>query len=128
MENSFFIFTDKEPIVIERFHICTWEFKNSKPLIEFGAEISKDSIPTGDTLSLFFYIPWLTDKCKISDLYENLKDSENSRFIFNDSIIHIDPSDGGKNTSGIIYEFKGRKEKLCILPVFLKKNDKSVIY
>lgn len=125
MENSFFIFTDKEPIVIERFHICTWEFKNSKPLIEFGAEISKDSIPTGDTLSLFFYIPWLTDKCKISDLYENLKDSENSRFIFNDSIIHIDPSDGGKNTSGIIYEFKGRKEKLCILPVFLKKNDKK---
>lgn len=54
MENSFFIFTDKEKIEIERFHICTWEFKNSKPLIEFGAEISKNSIPTGDTLSLFF--------------------------------------------------------------------------
>nr|WP_315005771.1 hypothetical protein [uncultured Capnocytophaga sp.] len=125
MENSFFIFTDKEEIVIERFHICTWEFKDQKPLIEFGAEISKNSIPTGDTLSLFFYIPWLTDKCKINDLYENLKDSENSRFIFNDSIVHIDPSDGGKNTSGIIYEFKGRKEKLCILPVTLKKNDKK---
>ena len=126
MENSFFIFTDKEKIEIERFHICTWEFKSSKPLIEFGAEISKNSIPTGDTLSLFFYIPWLTDKCKINDLYENLKDSENSRFIFNDSIVHIDPSDGGKNTSGIIYEFKGRKEKLCILPVTLKKNDKVI--
>lgn len=125
MENSFFIFTDKEEIVIERFHICTWEFKDQKPLIEFGAEISKNSIPTGDTLSLFFYIPWLTDKCKINDLYENLKDSENSRFIFNDSIVHIDTSDGGKNTSGIIYEFKGRKEKLCILPVTLKKNDKK---
>ena len=97
MENSFFIFTDKEPIVIERFHICTWEFKDRKPLIEFGAEISKDSIKDKDSLCLYIYIPWLTDECEISDLYTNLSISKNSRFIFNDSIEHIDSLDGGDN-------------------------------
>ena len=83
MDNSFFIFTDDQEIIIERFHICTWEFNNSKPLIEFGAEISKDSIHE-DTLSISIFIPWLTERCEIKDLYEKLKDRENSRFIFND--------------------------------------------
>ena len=123
MENSFFIFTDKEKIEIERFHICTWEFKSSKPLIEFGAEISKNSIKDKDSLCLSIYIPWLTDKCKISDLYKNLSNFENSRFIFNDSIEHIDSLDGGKNRFGVIYAFKERKEELCILPVNITKGD-----
>jgi hypothetical protein len=123
MENSFFIFTDKEEIVIERFHICTWEFKDRKPLIEFGAEISKNSIKDKDSLCLSIYIPWLTDECKISDLYKNLSNFENSRFIFNDSIEHIDSLDGGKNRFGVIYTFKERKEKLCILPVNITKSD-----
>jgi len=123
MENSFFIFTDKEPIVIERFHICTWEFKDRKPLIEFGAEISKDSIKDKDSLCLSIYIPWLTDQCKISDLYKNLSNFENSRFIFNDSIERIDSLDGGKNRFGVIYTFKEREEKLCILPVNITKSD-----
>ena len=127
MENSFFIFTDKEEIEIERFHICTWEFKDPKPLIEFGAEISKDSIPTGDTLSLFFYIPWLTDECKISDLYTNLSIPKNSRFIFNDSIEQIDSLDGGENKLGVIYTFKERNEKLCILPIIIDKKDNCII-
>lgn len=127
MENSFFIFTDGKVIEIERFHICTWEFKSSKPLIEFGAEISKDSIPTGDTLSLFFYIPWLTDKCKISDLYENLNNSDNSRFIFNDSINHTDFLDGTTKKEGVIYTFKERDEKkLCILPITHQKNNRII--
>ena len=123
MENSFFIFTDKEEIVIERFHICTWEFKSSKPLIEFGAEISKSSIKDEESLCLSIYIPWLTDKCEISDLYKNLSNFENSRFIFNDSIEHIDSLDGGKNRFGVIYTFKERKEKLCILPINITKSD-----
>ena len=68
MENSFFIFTDKEEIVIERFHICTWEFKDQKPLIEFGAEISKDSIKDKDSLCLSIYIPWFSKSYEIEDL------------------------------------------------------------
>ena len=123
MENSFFIFTDGEVIEIERFHICTWEFKNSKPLIEFGAEISKDSIKDKDSLCLYIYIPWLTDECEISDLYTNLSISKNSRFIFNDSIEHIDSLDGGDNELGVIYTFKERNEKLCILPITHQKDN-----
>ena len=126
MENSFFIFTDKEEIEIERFHICTWEFKSSRPLIEFGAEISKNSIKDKDSLCLSIYIPWLTDECKISDLYKNLSNFENSRFIFNDSIERIDSLDGGKNRFGVIYTFKERKEKLCILPVNITKSDCTI--
>ena len=126
MENSFFIFTDKEEIEIEieRFHICTWEFKDQKPLIEFGAEISKDSIKDKDSLCLYIYIPWLTDKCKISDLYKNLKERENARFIFNDSIESDVPLDSSTDDVGVIHKFQN-KESLCILPI--KKTIKSKI-
>ena len=41
MENSFFIFTDGEVIEIERFHICTWEFKDHKPLINLEQKLAK---------------------------------------------------------------------------------------
>ena len=122
MENSFFIFTDKEPIVIERFHICTWEFKDSKPLIEFGAEISKDSIKDKDSLCLSIYIPWLTDECKISDLYTNLKERENARFIFNDSIKSDVPLDSSTDDVGVIHKFQN-KESLCILPITYQKDN-----
>lgn len=45
MENSFFIYTEKRnTIQIERFHICSWEFNNNSSLVEFGFEISKESI------------------------------------------------------------------------------------
>jgi hypothetical protein len=124
MENSFFIFTDKEEIVIERFHICTWEFNNSKPLIEFGAEISKDSIHE-DTLSLSIFIPWLTERCEIKDLYEKLKDRENSRFIFNDSIKGDEPLDAKTDELGVIHEFLNR-DYLCILPIKTKIEAETI--
>ena len=69
------------------------------------------------------YIPWLTDECKISDLYTNLSISKNSRFIFNDSIEQIDSLDGGDNELGVIYTFKERNEKLCILPITHQKDN-----
>lgn len=124
MENSFFIFTDKEEIEIERFHICTWEFKDQKPLIEFGAEINKDSIKDKDSLCLSIYIPWLTDECKISDLYKNLKERENARFIFNDSIVGDVPLDPHTDDVGVIHKFQN-KESLCISPI--KKEIKNKI-
>ena len=124
MENSFFIFTDKEEIVIERFHICTWEFNNSKPLIEFGGEISKDSIHE-DTLSISIFIPWLTERCEIKDLYQKLKDRENSRFIFNDSIKGDEPLDAKTDELGVIHEFLNR-DYLCILPIKTKIEAETI--
>ena len=124
MDNSFFIFTDDQEIIIERFHICTWEFNNSKPLIEFGAEISKDSIHE-DTLSISIFIPWLTERCEIKDLYEKLKDRENSRFIFNDSIKKDEPLDAKTDELGVIHEFLNR-DYLCILPIKTKIEAETI--
>lgn len=125
MENSFFIFTDDREIIIERFHICTWEFNNSNPLIEFGAEISKNSIQEEDSLSLSILIPWLTEKCKIKDLYQRLKDRENSRFIFNDSIEGDEPLNVTTDELGVIHKFLNR-DYLCILPIKTKIETETI--
>ncbi|ATA68211.1 hypothetical protein CGC48_05950 [Capnocytophaga cynodegmi] len=127
MENAFLVYTSKyeQPIKVERFHICTWEFKSSS-LIEFGVEIDRDSIKDKESLDIFFYVPWVNKNCKRKDLYEKLKESENSLFIFNDSISNTFYLDGGINKIGVVHEFSDRN-KLCILPVELKINGNNII-
>ena len=75
-----------------------WEFKNNSALIEFGGEITNPYEIVDKKINLMIYIPWITDKHEIIDLYEKLKESENSRFIFNDSV------------SSNIFLDEGRKE------------------
>lgn len=125
MENSFFIYTDKDKTIqIERFHTCTWEFENSS-LVEFGFEISKDSI-TNDNLNILLFIPWVGKACETKDLYEKLSIAENSRFIFNDSISATKYLKTNTNNSGVIHTFSGRNE-LCVLPADIKiVEDKTV--
>lgn len=126
MENSFFIFTDKgKPIDIERFHICTWEFDADSSLLEFGAEISQESIKS-EQLSISLFIPWLTKECKVEDLYERLSIADNSRFIFNDSLAGTDSLDGGRNRLGVIHKFSQRN-KLCILPITFDTKEDNII-
>lgn len=127
MENNFLIFTEnKKSITLERFHICTWEFSNDSSLVEFGAEISKETIDIENDLRIDFFIPWITNKCEGKDLYDELEVSENSRFIFNDSIIETKYLDGG-NTSklGVIHKFRNRNE-LCIIPLKIEIKDKII--
>lgn len=117
MDNSYFIFTDAgESIKIQRFHICTWEFSNNTSLIEFGLEIQSDSLKGKKALNLVLFIPWLNEKCKPKDFYPKLKDPDNSRFIFNDSIISTVSLDGYSSKSGTIHKFSDNKE-LCMLPI-----------
>lgn len=126
MENSFFIFTDKTNLVqIERFHICTWEFNNNSSLVEFGFEVSKESISSAQ-LSVSLFIPWFSNECAVEDLYEKLSVPENSRFIFNDSISGTDSLDGGRNRLGVIHKFSDRNQ-LCVLPVSFDKSKDKVI-
>ncbi|MEO8884918.1 MAG: hypothetical protein ABI367_02575 [Mucilaginibacter sp.] len=115
MTNTFFI-SSYEKIIIERFHICSWEFNTNVTLLEFGCEINKTSIEKKDKLNLSLYIPWLTKDTIVIDLYKQLSSTENSRFIFNDSVNGTDMLDGGVNKAGIIHRFKDRAA-LCILPV-----------
>jgi hypothetical protein len=116
MENNYFIFTEKtQPIVLERFHICTWEFRNNSALIEFGGEIKNTNEIKDEIINLEIYIPWLTKRHTINDLYEKLKEAENSRFIFNDSVSGNKFLDDGQKKNGVIQEFVGRTP-LCIMP------------
>jgi len=127
MENSYFIYSNEESCVeIERFHNCIWEFDNNSSLIEFGFEISKESLVLKNHIELCLFIPWLTDKSIVEDLYEKLKDAENSRFIFNDSVINTNYLDGGLKRLGVIHKFKGRGE-LCILPINFRIEEEKLI-
>lgn len=125
MENSFFIYTDgSERFLLERFHVCTWEFKNSSSLVEFGFEIEYNSIRNKEKITIGMLIPWLKINCKVEDLYDKLKNSDNSRFIFNDSINGSKYLEKSSAEEGIIHEFSNRKE-LCLLPIEHKiKEDK----
>jgi hypothetical protein len=123
MDNSFFLRSRNNKIKIERFQICTWEFNSKDSLIEFGIEINSESILGLEEIILDLYIPWLKQECETKDFYDKLKNSDNSRFIFNDSVSNTISFDGGQNSLGVIHEFSG-KDKLCILPVQLR-NDSS---
>ncbi len=115
MDNSFFIRSNLENLKIERFHICSWEFSSSS-LVEFGLEIDSNSIRNLDHLSLDLFVPWANKESTPSDFYDRLKDTKNSRFIFNDSVYQTSSLDGGQNRQGVIHEFSSRN-KLCLLPV-----------
>lgn len=124
MENSYFIFSKDDSCVdIERFHNCIWEFKDNSSLVEFGMEIKQESLKNKDSVELDLYIPWLTSKSTKRDLYEKLKDADNSRFIFNDSVLNTKEFDEGRGKLGVIRYFKSRNV-LSILPVSVEIADK----
>lgn len=127
MDNSFFIFSnDREnSIIIERAHLCLWEFKNNTTLVEFGFEVSQSSLPQ-DQLTINIFIPWLSRSSGEKDLYGKLSNSENSRFIFNDSIKKTQSLDGGRNRLGVIHDFSNRDE-LCILPVSISRRPNNIL-
>lgn len=126
MENSFFVYTGKDsPIQIERFHICSWEFNNNSSLVEFGFEISKESI-TNDKLKISLFIPWVGKTCETKDLYDKLSIADNSRFIFNDSISATKYLKPNTNNSGVIHTFSGRNE-LCVLPANIKIDEDKIV-
>lgn len=121
MDNSFFLRSKQSSIEIEKFQICTWEFNNNNSLIEFGIEIKSEGLSDLKELTLDLYIPWLEKGMIIKDFYDKLSSSDNSRFIFNDSVTSTIPLDDGQNAQGVIHKFNG-KDELCILPVKLDNN------
>jgi len=121
MDNSFFLRSKDPSVEIEKFQICTWEFNNNNSLIEFGIEIKSQSISNLKKLELELYVPWLEKGFSAKDFYDKLKSSDNSRFIFNDSVSSTSPLDDGQTTQGVIHKFNGKKG-LCILPVKLEND------
>lgn len=112
MDSNYFVLS-KHAITIERFHICSWELSPKAGLIEFGCDIK----PIDDNLeflSIDIYIPWLKSLIPI-DLYSRLKSSDNSKFIFNDSISSTKNVNGRSSDHGVVHQFSERT--LCLLPV-----------
>lgn len=117
MENSFYIFSESNPnLVIERFHICSWDFRNKTSLLEFGIEIKNDAILVKETFEIKMYAPWISSSCTYTDFYNKLYDLENSKFIFNDVAIGTDVFGENGNKKGCLQKFKER-EDLNLLPV-----------
>lgn len=127
MDNSFLVYSDDKQVDIERFHVCIWEISGVKPFVEFGLEVEETNFNADDTsVELNIFIPWLKmDEFEISDLYPSLKQSQNSRFIFNDSISNTRGFDGGDNYTGVIHTFSGNNS-LCVMPIETELNNQSV--
>lgn len=116
MENNYFLLSPQhDSITIERFHLCTWELRDETALIEFGIEVRlEDDLPQKMEVSL--YVPWLKSTHKIQDLYNNLKDKDNCRFIFNDSVEGAEFIQEGNQDLGTILHLEDHGD-LCIVPV-----------
>lgn len=121
MDNSYFIYSNQN-LEIERFHLCSWEFKNGSALMEIGCEVSSETISKNtEVIEAEIHIPWLKNQNITCDLFPRLKDSANSKFIFNDSVVNTHSFDGGRGVLGVLHEFQAR-EPLCILPITLEPN------
>lgn len=126
MECSYFLFPTQDiEVKLPRMHNCTWEFDNHSSLVEFGFEIESASLANRVSLDLVLYVPWLTDKCLLQDLYGKLKDTANSKFIFNSSVTNLQSMDGGPNLVGVIHQFSNR-QALCLLPINLLRTGQRI--
>lgn len=117
MNNTYFILANKT-IVIERLHICTWDFIGSNAAIEIGIEFMPN--PYVKNVEIKISLPFLKVSDKVTCLMNSLiRDDDNSKFIFNDTIKANKPINGDKR-NGAILEFNSRNS-LYVLPI--KKLD-----
>lgn len=113
MENNYFILSDKS-LHIERLHICTWDFFDTKAAIEIGMEFS--SLPDVNEVCIKLSMPFLKSGDKVNCLTETLvRDDDNSKFIFNDYIKSNQPIRQDRR-NGAILVFEHRTS-LAVLPV-----------
>jgi hypothetical protein len=118
MDNSFFILS-KQPVVVSRFHICTWDIENENSFIEFGIEFnSLERINRANTKERNFklVVPFMGKGdpviCLSSRLVEN---TDSCKFIFNDNVKNVSPIRDDKR-NGSVLEF-GDRGTLSVLPL-----------
>ncbi|MDL2326802.1 hypothetical protein LJC67_06970, partial [Bacteroidales bacterium OttesenSCG-928-A14] len=104
----------KQEVDIIRFHICTWDIENESSFVEIGIEFKfQNQIKEID---FNFVAPFINKGYSINCLCSNLiKDSNNSKFIFNDNIKTSSAIKGDKR-NGAILDFETRGV-LNILPI-----------
>lgn len=122
MDNTYFILSDKA-VAIERLHICTWDLKYNNAGIEIGIEfLTNPSKDVAFKLSLPFMDKADDAKCLMESL---IRDDDNSKFIFNDTIKANKPVNGDKR-NGSLLEFENRKP-LLVLPIKDIDKDNGIL-
>lgn len=122
MENSYFILSDRSEVRIERFHICTWDLKKDNAFVEFGVELCNSSaLKSIDKIDFYLSIPFLDENCEVTCLSKNLLNSENSKFIFNDTISRTENINGADQEDGVSVIFANRGG-LSIIPIEHKED------
>ncbi|MBP5662716.1 MAG: hypothetical protein J6X16_00380 [Bacteroidales bacterium] len=113
MNNTYFILSNKA-IIIERLHICTWDFIGSNAAMEIGVEFMPN--PYVKDVEIKISLPFLKESDKVTCLMDSLiRDDDNSKFIFNDTIKANKPIKEDKR-NGAILEFSSRNS-LTVLPI-----------
>lgn len=113
MDNTYFILSDKA-VNIERLHICTWDLQYNNAGVEIGIEFETN--PYSPNIAFMLSLPFMRKTNDVKCLMEALvKDDDNSKFIFNDTIKVTKPIKGDKR-NGSTLEFENRKP-LSILPI-----------
>lgn len=117
MNNACFILSNKK-INIDRLHLCTWDFIGSNAAMEIGMEFMPT--PYLRDIEMKMSLPFLKEGDKVICLMDSLiRDDDNIKFIFNDTIKANKPINGDKR-NGAILDFNTRNS-LCVLPI---KNPK----
>lgn len=116
MNNTYYILCDK-PLTIQRLHICTWEIPWGNSYIEFGFEIEENCMPDNEEINIFLALPYIkkADKCIAESLHDNLKDTDNCKFIFNATVKDIQPINGDSRNGNIIHF--NERDNITILPI-----------
>ena len=119
MENSFFIMggvtAQSQPITISKLHICTWNMQDCNAYLELGIEIAQNTLSMNVDYSISFLAEWLNSDCEIISLHEKFADSDNTRFIFNETVASTSPVNGHSH-NGTKISFTNKRQ-LMILPV-----------
>lgn len=120
MRNAYYILST-EKTVIDRFHICTWELPSESSCIEFGLEFSQATFKDKNIIEFYLAIPDVRHNDSVTCLLDNLSDSQNGRFIFNDIVTGID-NIGEDSRDGKIIKFENRGS-LTLLPCTIDVKD-----
>ena len=119
MENSFFIMggvnAQKQPITISKLQICTWNIYGCNAYLELGIEIAQNTLSMNIDYSISFLAEWLSPSCTITSLHEKFADSDNARFIFNETVESTRDVNGHKH-NGTQITFTNKRQ-LMVLPV-----------
>lgn len=100
MKDSIYVLS-KQQGAVEKLHLCTWDVRNHNTFVEVGVSIANDgTLP--DTVELYLVLPFLSDKCKIKSLHEELHDNDNYKFIFNEIPENVKAIDGEIRNGSIV--------------------------